>query len=234
MKKISFIGAYDKTDFILYLAKIITTVDKKVLVVDTTMNQKAKYVVPAIAPTVSYITEFEDIDVAVGFENFTTIKDYLGIPEEKELDYDYVLLDIDNSKTLENFEIVPIDNNYFVTSFDAYSLKRGLEIFNNAKETYKLTKILYSKEILKEEDDYLNFLSLGLKIVWQESRVYLPLENGDQTVITENQRLAKIKFKQLSQQYKESLLYVAEEILQDVNESQIRRAMRIIERDKGV
>lgn len=234
MKKISFIGAYDKTDFILYLAKIITTVGKKVLVIDTTANQKAKYVVPAISPTISYITEFEEIDVAVGFENFRAIKNYLSIPEEKELDYDYVLLDIDNGKSLENFEIQSIDNNYFVTSFDVYSLKKGLEIFNNVKEPYKLTKLLYSKEILKEDDDYLNFLSLGLKIVWKESRIYLPLENGDATVIAENQRLAKIKFKQLSQQYKESLLYVAEETLNDVNGSQIRRAMRIIERDKGV
>lgn len=234
MKIVSFIGAYDKTDFILYLAKIITSVEKRVLVVDTTTNQKAKYVVPAITPTVSYVTEFEEIDVAVGFENFNAIKGYLGIPDEKELDYDYILLDIDNNKALENFEIAPIGNNYFVTSFDAYSLKKGLEIFNSVKEPYKLTKILYSKEILKEEDDYLNFLSLGLKIVWNESRIYLPLENGDQSVITENQRLAKIKIKQLSQQYKESLLYVAEEILNDVNGSQIRRAMRIIERDKGV
>ena len=229
MKIVSFIGAYDKTDFILYLAKIITSVEKRVLVVDTTTNQKAKYVVPAITPTVSYVTEFEEIDVAVGFENFNAIKGYLGIPDEKELDYDYILLDIDNNKALENFEIAPIGNNYFVTSFDAYSLKKGLEIFNSVKEPYK-----YSKEILKEEDDYLNFLSLGLKIVWNESRIYLPLENGDQSVITENQRLAKIKIKQLSQQYKESLLYVAEEILNDVNGSQIRRAMRIIERDKGV
>lgn len=234
MKKISFIGAYDKTDFILYLAKILTSIDRKVLVVDTTTTQKAKYVVPVINPTVSYITEFEEIDVAVGFEDFKTIKNYLGISEDKELEYDYVLLDVDSEKAIENFQIQPMDNNYFVTGFDVYSLKKGLEVFNNIQETYKLTKILYSKTMLKEEDDYLNFLSVGLKIVWKDNRVYLPLENGDAAVLAENQRLAKIKFKQLSQQYKESLLYVAEEVANDVNSSQLRRAMRIIERDKGV
>ena len=234
MKKISFIGVYDKTDFILYLAKIITAVGKKVLVVDTTTNQKARYIVPAISPTVSYITEFEEIDVAVGFENFNTIKNYLGVSEEKELEYDYILLDIDDGKALENFEIQPMDNNYFVTGFDVYSLKKGLEIFNNVKEQFKLTKLLYSKMMLKEEDDYLNFLARGLKIVWKDTRVYLPIENGDASVIAENQRLAKIKFKNLSQQYKESLLFVAEETMNDVSGSQIRRAVRIIERDKGV
>ena len=234
MKKVSFIGAYDKTDLILCLAKILTTVGKKVLVVDTTINQKAKYVVPAINPTVSYITEFEEVDVAVGFDNFKAIKNYIGISEEKELEYDYALLDIDNGNTLENFKIQPTEDNYFVTGFDLYSLKKGLEAFNNLKETFKLTKILFSKTMLKEEDDYLNFLSLGLKIVWKENRVYFPTENGDESILAENQRLAKIKIKQLSQQYKESLLYIAEEILKDVSNSQLRRTMRIIERDKGV
>lgn len=234
MKKISFIGVYDKTDFVLYLAKIIRTVGKKVLMVDTTVNQKAKYVVPTIKPTISYITEFENIDVAVGFENYDSIKNYLGISEGKEVDYDYVLFDIDSGKGLDNFQIQPMDENYFVTGFDTYSLKKGLEVFNNIKETYKLTKILYSQSMLKEEDDYLNFLSRGLKISWNDTRIYLPIENGDAIIIAENQRLAKIKFRMLSQQYKESLLYVAEEALNDVNGSQIRRAMRIIERDKGV
>ena len=234
MKKVCFIGAYDKTDLILYLAKIIRTVGKRELVIDTTITQKAKYIVPVINPTISYITEFEEIDVAVGFENFRTIKEYLGISEDKEIEYDYVLFDIDRGETLENFEIHPLEDNYFVTGFDVYTLKRGLEIFNNIKEPFQLTKVLFSKDMLKEEDDYLNFLSLGLKINWKENRVYFPIENGDAIILAENQRLAKIKVRQLSQQYKESLLYIAEEVLKDANGSQLRRAMRIIERDKGV
>ena len=34
MKKIGFIGAYDKTDMLLYIAKILTTMKNKVLLVD--------------------------------------------------------------------------------------------------------------------------------------------------------------------------------------------------------
>ena len=82
----------------------------------------------------------------------------------------------------------------------------------------------------KEEDDYLNFLSLGLKIVWDENRVYFPLENGDSLVIAESQRLSKIRFRQLSIQYKDSLMFIAEQILKDTNGSQIRKAMKNIEK----
>lgn len=42
MKTIGFIGAYDKTDFILYVAKVLTTLNKKVLVVDSTNTRKIK------------------------------------------------------------------------------------------------------------------------------------------------------------------------------------------------
>ena len=197
---------------------------------DSTINQKAKYIVPVINPTVSYVTEFEEMDVAVGFEDFDAIKNYLGVPEQNELDYDYALVDIDRAGALIDFEINPTDQNYFVTAFDLYSLKRGLEILNNVQEPYNLTKVLFSKDMTKEEDDYLNFLSLGLKIVWDENRVYFPLENGDSLVIAESQRLSKIRFRQLSIQYKDSLMFIAEQILKDTNGSQIRKAMKNIEK----
>ena len=77
MKKIGFIGAYDKTDMLLNIAKVLTVMQNRVLVVDSTINQKAKYVVPSINPTVSYITSFEDIDVAIGVNSVEEIKKYL-------------------------------------------------------------------------------------------------------------------------------------------------------------
>lgn len=230
MKKIGFIGAYDKTDLIVYIAKILTTLHKKVLVIDSTVNQKARYIVPAINPTASYVTDFEDIDIAVGFSNIEGIKRYLGLSEEQEMEYDIILVDTDNLSGFENFKLLEAQKNYFVTSFDNYSLKKGLEILNGLQETVSLTKILFSKEMIKEEDDYLNFLALGYKIIWNEYRIYFPIENGDLSVIYENQRLAKIKFRKLSIQYKDGLAYISEEILGDVSESYIRKAIKAIEK----
>lgn len=232
MRKIGFMGAYDKTDLILYVAKILTTLRKKVLLVDATTNQKARYVIPVINPTTMYVTEYEEIDIAVGFSNFNDIRKYLGIPEEQELEYDIALIDTDNIEGVDNFGLQDAQKNYFVTSFDAYSLKKGLEALIDLKSAMSLTKILYSKDMLKEEDDYLNFLSLGYKIIWNENRIYFPIENGDLSVIYENQRVAKIKFRKLSIQYKDGLAYLAEEILGDTSESAVRRAIKTIE--KGV
>lgn len=233
MKKIGFIGSYDKIDMIINVAKILTTLEKKVLVIDATINQKAKYVVPTINPTTTYVTEFEQIDVGVGFRNFEQVKQYLYLDEENELPYDIVLVDADNINAIQEFELENAQKNYFVTSFDSYSLKRGLEIIARLQEPIGLTKILFSQYILKEENEYLDYLSLGYKVIWDENRIYFPLENGDLSVIAENQRLSKLKFKRLSSEYKEGLMYISTEILEnEINESQIRRTVKNIE--KGV
>lgn len=230
MKKIGFIGSYDKTDLIIYIAKILVATKKKVIVIDSTINQKAKYVVPVIKPTKSYVTEFEGIDVAVGFNNLNEIKSYLGTPINSDLEYDIALIDVDCYESIEAYDIVHAEKNYFVTSFDAFSLKKGLEILSGLTQVLKLNKVLFSREATKEEDDYLNYLSLGYKIDWENEKIYFPLNIEDIDVITENQRVSKIKFKKLSSQYKESLIYMSEQILGTDEYMVIKKIFRQLER----
>lgn len=232
MIKIGFIGAYDKTDFIVQIAKLITSVGKKVLVIDSTIMQKAKYIIPVINPTKTYITEFEEIDVAVGFKKFEQIYEYLGTEVDIDQDYDYVLIDIDDSNCFDDFNMRSARINYFVTSFDLYSLKRGLEILSGLQEPQRMKKIIFSNRMSKEEDEYLNFLSSNYKIQWNEEKIYFPLEQGDQTAIIDNQRAAKVKFKNLTQNYRENLLYMTEQILGNNSINTLRKNMRNI--DKGV
>lgn len=231
MKKIGFIGSYDKTDLILYIAKILVAMDKKVLMIDSTITQKAKYVVPVIKPTKAYVTEFEDIDVAVGFNNFQEIKEYLGLPVNAELPYDMIMMDIDNTQAVRGFELNNEGINYFVTGFDQYTLKRGLEILSGLTEILNLKKVLFSKTATKEDNDYLDYLSLGYKIVWDEELIYFPFEMGDQTVIAENQKVSKIKYRKLSEQYKEGLIYIAEQILGQDEYSKLKKIFKQLERN---
>lgn len=228
MKKIGFIGAYDKTDLLLYVAKALNGLKKKVLVVDATIMQKAKYVVPVINPTKSYITEFEGIDVAVGFYDINDIKKYLGIQENEGLEYDYIMVDTDNYNGIEKFNLQSADKNYFVTSFDAYSLKKGVEILNQIGVLIHMTKIFYSKEMLKEEEEYFNYISLGVKIIWEEEKIYFLLENGDQSAIMENQRIEKIKFKNLSSEYKTNIAFLINNMDENIEERQIKNIIKNI------
>ena len=85
--------------------------------------------------------------------------------------------------------------------------------------------------MLKEENDYLNYLSRGTNAVWNKELIYFELENGDYTVITENQRVNKIKFKRLSTQYKDSIEYISAIIAEkEISGSEIRRAIKKLEK----
>lgn len=223
MKTVGFIGAYDKSDLITYIAKILVSLNKKVLVIDTTILQRTKYIVPSISPTKSYVTDFEEIDVAVGFESYNEIKEYLGLPQHAAFTYDYILIDADTSEAIEKFEVKSANSNYFVTGFDSYSLKRGLEILSDLSEPMPLKRILFSKNITEEESVYLEYISLGAKAIWDDEKIYFPFEQGDQTVIIENQMVSKIKFRKLTELYKESLIFIAEELVEDKKEKTLVR-----------
>lgn len=194
MKKIGFIGAYDKTDLIIYISKVLVANKSKVLIVDGTTLQKTRYTIPFIEPSKYYITTYENMDIAIGFSTIEEIKEYMHVAE---LDYDFVIIDTDNQEGIENFEIDKCDKNYFVTAFDNYSLKKGLEIIGDSKEKMVLTKILFSAHMAPEEDEYLNFLSFYYSVKWEKEKIYFPFEVGDNTVIIRKPKECKNKLQRI-------------------------------------
>lgn len=225
MKKIGFIGAYDKTNMIIYLSKILVESGLKVLVIDTTILQKSRYTIPSISPSRCYITSYEGIDVAIGFETMDEIKHYAGV---QELDYDLILIDIDQNDKLIDMEIQNSDENYFVTGFDDYSLRRGLEIIGKGAEKIKMSKILFSKNMEKTEEEYLNFLSFYYSIEWNKGKIYFPFDAGDESIIIENQRSARISFKELSMIYKDGLIQLVEEIAPEIKSGAVKKMFKNI------
>ena len=232
MKKIGFIGAYDKTDCILYIARILVELGNRVLFVDATITQKSRYVVPNIQTTKAYITNFEGIDVGVGMRNFEEVREYLNLPQGSEIPYDIVLVDTNSAGGVMSYNFTDCDKLYFITSMDMYSIRKGIESLSVIPHQVNVTKILFSRVANKEEIEYLNYLTSGTNIVWNEQVIYYPFEIGDQTVIEKNQRVSKIKLMSLSPQFKEGLIYTAGDILEKNNYKEISKVFKKIE--KGV
>ncbi len=226
MKKIGFIGAYDKTDMILSIAKVLTMAGKNVLVIDNTITQKCKYVVPVINPTKSYITTYEEIDVAVGFESVEELKQYIGLEENEQLEYDYMMVDTDSFLGMSKYGLQGADKVYFVTSFDMYSLKKGTEIISQLGVPVRITRIFYSKDMLREEEEYFDYLFLGSKAIWNEEKIYFLLENGDMPAIMENQRMLKIKLKNLSNEYKRNIEFLTNDIDNEIGGKKIKNIIK--------
>ena len=229
MKKVGFIGATDKTDLIVYVAKVLEQIGKRVIVVDTTILQKSKYVVPTIDPTKSYITDFDNVDYAIGFENMAEIAQYLGIKDSTKTEnwnYDYMLIDLDRVRMIENFEIEETGKNYFVTTFDIYSLKRGLEILKNLSTNLDLSKILINYNMNKDDEEYLNYLAMDTKVIWDEFTIYVPLLDENQRQIEDDQRVYKARIKKLIPEYQESIVYIVQNIVGDISTSKIKKIIK--------
>ena len=224
MRRVGFIGGYDKSNLLIYLAKIINRLNNRVLVIDTTIAKKTKYIVPAINLTKTFITTFENVDFAIGYRNTEELEEEIG--EKLESKYDFILVDIDRQEMLENFDINLDETNYFVTGFDMYSLKRGMTVFEGLSETINLTKILFEYERLKENEDYLSYISMEYNINWNNYTIYFTTNIEDIKVIEENQRLEKVQYRRLSPDFKESMAAITQDILKNEKMGNIKKVMR--------
>lgn len=229
MKKYVFLGAYDKTDMLLYVAKILTLMGKKVIIIDTTMLKKSRYIVPTMVQEKQYITTYEKVDVAIGFESFHAINQYHKKTWGEEAKYDIALFDIDRTIAYQKFEIKKEDRHFFVTSFDIYNLKRGVQLLSQIDQGAKVTRVYYTKSMSAEEDNYLKFLAKSYKVNWDKRNiVFFPFETADLNAIFVNQRSGRIMMKGLSGAYIDSILFLTEDISGE-SSSKVKKAYKLLE-----
>lgn len=225
MEKIAFIGSYDKADMMICVAKILTLMKKKVIVIDATALSKTRYIVPTMQASKQYITTFENVDVAIGFETLDQIKAYNSLSKTDTLDYDYALIDIDSYRGYYYFGIKAEDKKLFVTSFDLYNLRRGLQVFKKLPQPVEVKRVLFTKEMDPKEEQYLNYLSKSLPIKWDPDIVYFPFETSDLNAIYSNQRSGRIQLKGLSATYVDGIEYIVEEI-SGASQSEVKKALK--------
>jgi hypothetical protein len=155
------------------------------------------------------------------------IKDYMGT--NKELDYDYALLDLDDPQNYINFDLTPADTHFFITSFDVYSVQKGVEVLRAIKDSTPIMKVIFTKDPEAEEKEYLDFITLNCKVKWAEDIVYFPFETNDFYAIFQNQRFSRVRFAGLSNDYVDALVYFIENMTGN-RTGEIKKAMKIIER----
>ena len=225
MESIGFIGALDKKDLIINIAKVLFNLNKKVLIVDATMVQRFRYLVPRISNTTnnSYVSDYLGIDVALGFMNYNGIMQYLG----GGLDYDYALIDTDNIQTLNSFMLQGLKYNFFVTSYYEYELQRGLEIFKFLQQPMEVYKVIYSAKIDSKEDDYLNHLVKGTNLVWKKEKIVFADASNDRKAILDNQISKEVVLKKFSGTYKDSLEYLISIMTEEyITQADVRKTIK--------
>ena len=224
MEQIGFIGVNDKKDLLLNIAKVMTILNKNVLIVDATVLQRLRYIIPRVSSTPTYVSEYDGVDVAIGFMNLGQICNYLSTPS---LNYDYVLIDTDNPQTFNSFMIPNSKRIFFSTSYDEFELQRSLEILATLRGEVNLTKVIISSDINNKHDEYLNHLLENYPVKWSDEVVEITDTDTDRNATLVNQLIKQISIKNYSSIYKDGLEYLISLILEGiVSQSDIRRIIR--------
>ena len=240
MKKLCFVGGMDKLDIIKYVATIIrgaTMEQKSCLIVDFTEIQKTRYLIPSIEITKpekgqKYITTEAKVDIAVGYSNYNELvqEGILDNMSDTGKKYDFVFFDVDNKEALASIPLDVEDKVFMMTTLDIYSLEKAVEAFSGYNSDREVNRVIFGRKITAQSMNYISYLTKDLNIRYEEHIITFPYDNGDLTIIHENQRARRLNLKPFSNQFKTALSSLAE-MVDNTMIREVSRYMKILEKN---
>ncbi len=218
MRSVGFIGQSNNEGIILCVAKLISSFGKRVVIIDATSSQRTRYTVPcpqSIRGQEQYITQYDGVDVAIGFNNILELKKHMISQGEDFNDYEYVIINTDREEMCEEFDIKNANSIFFATTFDLSALHRGVELLKFVCATKRredttaileVNKMLSYIEIKTQGNQLIDNLTKDLPINWNGADIIISFEEGDGSAFIENQYSNKIEFKNISRTTKEGLI----------------------------
>ena len=226
MEQVGFLGSYDKKDLLLNIGKVLVSLNYRVLIVDATLMQRLKYIVPNVSSnnSITYISEYQCVEVALGFMNVMSIGQYLGT---NELPYDFILIDTDNAQTMNSFMVSRLRKLFFVTSYDQYEINRAMETFQYLNQPMGVIKVIISADNSPQQADYVRRIIGKTPVMLKEAEIYFVDNIDDRRVTLENQLMKEIKLKRYTNTYKDALEYATTIAAENIaNQADIRRMIR--------
>ena len=230
----------DKLDIIKYVATIIrgaTMEQKSCLIVDFTEIQKTRYLIPSIEITKpekgqKYITTEAKVDIAVGYNNYNELvqEGILDNMSDTGKKYDFVFFDVDNKEALASIPLDVEDKVFMMTTLDIYSLEKAVEAFAGYNSDREVNRVIFGKKVTAQSMNYISYLTKDLKIRYEEHIITFPYDNGDLTIIHENQRARRLNLKPFSNQFKTALSSLVE-MVDNTIIREVSRYMKILEKN---
>ena len=231
MPVIGLIGYVDKYDFAINLAKTINIMNKSVLVVDSTLDRKLKYIVPALNNIgKAYVTQYNNIDFAVGFDSMHDVENYMCDQGINIGLYDYIIIDMDSPRSYEFFRTRGIDKMYFFITTSVLSVAKDREIIKAIRvynqDEIKMTKVLHKSFISRAAEDYFESQISDYNVNWQEPTYEIPDDEIDRQVNTDSQFSGIIGIKKHSKIYISTIADMTAEIVDDVTSKEVIKEIK--------
>ena len=218
MKCIGFVGSVDKTELVMYVAKMLATMGKRTIYIDATSHQKARYIIPTIGGMEDenqYVVQHDGVEFAIGFTNMLELKKYFLSKGEDFTEFEYVIVDTDTNEMCEEYDLKSANNLFFVSSYDKYHIRKGVALLQymcamkrkaDPDAQLPLTKLLYYSDINTADSLFIDNLTENLPLLWVHNTVNYPYDQGDLSINIQNQYSNKIDVRYLSNTYKDAII----------------------------
>lgn len=232
MKRTIFIGACVKTDLMLYIGKILSAANQKVLLVDATLAQKYRYSISMIDDNAA-LTEFDSFDIAMGFKSYVALEAYFKQKNENLDAYDILLIDTDDHENVDQWG--EAEHRALVTNFERYTLLQNVKLLEQYfqgrmnESLIDFIRIYYPYADCRIDENYIDSTVDKFPINWHEDAFDFRLDEVDYGIRVDNQYENRVLIKGLSRQYKAKLLEICEAITGFERKS-IKLALKRVER----
>lgn len=235
MKVIGMYGYVNKYDFVIATAKTLNILSKSVLVIDATQDKKYKYIVPAIDSNDKYLTQYAEIDFAIGFDSYQEVEDYL---KEKNIDinlYSYVLIDIEDANTYTKFKDLEVNKAYMFIDTNMLSVSKNEELVRkmrdeNPEKELIFSKVLYRAYMSRAATTYLEDKIANYAVKWTDEVYDISQDEQDVMVNIDSQFSGLIDIKRHTKTY---LYYMCEFISKMVEDESSKEILKQIKRRKN-
>lgn len=218
MKRIVFLGAPDKSHLLLVLGKLLSAMELKVLLVDSTLTQGIQSYLPDSdyrAP----VREFEGMDIASGFITLDQLERHLG-QQIAAWDYDVLLLDTDHTEFVKGRDLPAYDRRVWCSSFGRLHLQRNADLMQRLclheaeGKPLSFYKMLTSLVPVSVTEAYLDELLPSHLFQWEDAVFRFTLDERDASVELDNQHHGRLDVRRLTGNYRRNVLNMAEQLLE--------------------
>ncbi|MEK3977443.1 hypothetical protein MKZ20_22070 [Psychrobacillus sp. FSL K6-2684] len=222
MKLIQLIGTRNKTDFTFYFSHVLTSLSKRVLVIDATSQEFYKNGYTHLEEGQS-LYDFHNIDILCGAKNWMEVEELLRSENEKATNYDVILVDIDSTELLIN-EWPAFSERFYVGDDEKINQSRDVELLHflfDETESTTMKRITFTSTY-KLLDEYFDNL-MNHRVTWRSINYLIEPDELEQSLRIQMQHEQMIPFKKLNKQYKDILFEIVSEIYQmhikEINEA---------------
>lgn len=213
MKKIVFFGAVDKSHVLLVLGRLLTQLNRKVLLVDSTMAQSVQGYLPHAASG-SAVQEFEGMDVAYGYINAMQLERGLMQPITAT-DYDIMLLDTDHTQFVAGQALSSYEQRVWCWDGKKSSLHRNEDLLLRLCLHEAATPLSFYRMLSPTLPGTLPEWRADRRmrhLHWEETEFRFPLDERDAAVDLDNQHHSRIQLRGLSGAYRQNLLTMLQQL----------------------